>query len=626
MQLSSKDKSLLLLIASALIILWLVFLIFSRLLFFVDFRNSDITKLSNAPNQEWFNTSRPLALDDFRNRVILLDFWTYSCISCIQTLPEIKHLEERFGNRLLIIGVHSARFSAESGASIKKAILKHEINFPVINDSSLNIWNSFGIKLWPSFVLINPHGNVEKIFTGVNESEKIKDEIKKLVRKYDSQITREPLPVLLERYNTIGNVLSFPTKIEYVRNLSYKSHRAPALIISNSGQHNIIISSLTGEILTKIGSGRNAFVDGSFDAASFAEPHGTLFSDGKIYVADSGNHALRVIDLKEEKVSTLIGSGVRGRALETISEDKNTNLSYPYDLEFFPNKNSIVIANAGTNQILTYNFKTRSISALADNLNQTSDLAAFGEKLYFLDAMSSSLNVVTQDGEITNLVNSELQHPLGLMVDDTGAYITDSYNHVIRKYDFISKQLRKLTIKSEFDEPDGITSALDRFYIADSNNNRILVVNRGSLNAEILNVMPALQLPKEGFLEYLPNLQKSDKTKLKANTEIVLKVILDEGWKINEQGPSFINLLEITGINQANLVASFDWNGVKQKEMKLPKLSTSKNYLLQGTIYFCEDKANALCYIKSYEQEISAANGGGETLEIKLTSTTNPKS
>jgi hypothetical protein len=81
---------------------------------------------------------------------------------------------------------------------------------------------------------------------------------------------------------------------------------------------------------------------------------------------------------------------------------------------------------------------------------------------------------------------------------------------------------------------------------------------------------------------------------------------LKSSWKINEEGPSFINLLELVKNHQANLVENFDWHAVSAKELKLPKLASGKDYILQGTIYFCEDKKNSLCYIKSYQQKVNA--------------------
>ncbi|MBU6140966.1 MAG: redoxin domain-containing protein [Proteobacteria bacterium] len=621
MQLSHKDKSLILLITTALVVLWIIFSLFSHL-FFGNFKNSDSAKIISSPKQDWINLSRPLEQSDLEDRVILLDFWTYSCVSCIEATAEIKKLEERFGNKLTVIGVHSARSASEAkNSALKKAVLKRNIDFPVVNDPELKIWNNFKIKSLPSFALINAMGKLERTYSGLDEMDQLKTDVKKIIEKHKIKISREPLPLMLEKYNTIGNVLSFPTKLEYAARFSYKSRNLPVLFIANSAQNSIVASSLTGEIILKIGSEKEGFVDGDFDSARFNNPLGILFDGNKLYVADSGNHALRVIDFKEEKVSTLIGSGFRGQKIESNTEGKNASLSSPSDLEFFPNKNVIAIANPGSNQILSYDIKANSVSVLAGDLAQTADLASFGGKLYFVDSYDSSLRVVDQKKEVKTLLDKDsgLQHPLGLAVDDTGVYVVDSLNNKIRKFDFASKKLQDFAgSQADLDEPEGIIAVLDRFYVADSNNNRILSINRGSLKAEILDVMPPLRLPKEGFLEYLPNLQTLEKLVVKKDLELAIKIELDDGWKINEQGPSFVNLLGLTSQDKADLVASFDWVSVKEKEMKLPKLSSSKDYLLQGTIYYCEEKENALCYIKSYEQKISAESEGAEEIKIIL--------
>ena len=636
MQLSNKDKSLLLLIASALVVLWIIFTLFSRLALFTNFKNSDIAKLVSKPQQEWLNVSRPLELDDFKDRIILLDFWTYSCVSCIKSLPEIKKLEDRFGSKLLVIGVHSARFNGDTNLSkVRKSILKHHIDFPVINDPELKIWKGFEIKSWPSFVLINPRGKRSNIYSGTDKFEKIKIDIKKLLSKYKTKISRDPLPMLLERYNTFGNVLTFPTKIEYASKFSYKTRRIPALFIANSGQNNIIVSSLTGKIIVKIGSGKSGFSDGDFESAAFSNPGGLLFRNNKLYVADSGNNALRVVDFKKKNVTTLLRSMPSEQLVDSTSKSKEINLSYPTDLEFFPDKNTIAIANAGTNQILSYDLKDESLLILAGNglegikdgkypknqLSQTSDLEVFKGKLYFVDTLTSSLRTLDKKGRVTTLAGKsfDLQHPLGLTVDNTGAYVVDSYNSKVRKFDFSSKKLRSLNIKNnQLDEPEGIVAVRDNFYVVDSNNNRIISINRASLKGEVFNIMPPLQLPKEGFLEYLPNLETLKEVEVKSNSEISLKIIPNEGWKLNEDGPSFINLLELTGEAKADLVASFDWSAVKKKDLKLPKMSARGDYLIQGTIYYCEDKKNALCYIHSYEQKIITKSSGTTKMKIIL--------
>lgn len=658
MKLSHKDKSLLLFVIAILVVLWAIFSFFSSIFFAATFGASDVKKLSVVESEKWLNVSRPLEASDLKGRLILLDFWSYSCVSCIQTLPEIKKLEEQFGSKLTVIGVHSGLFENEKdAAAIKKAVLRYDITHPVINDSDLKIWNAFEAKELPTLMLINPHGNIVKTYVGENEVEKLKADVKKLISKYKFEVNREPLPLLLEKYNTIGNVLSFPSKLEYAPDFKYKTRQLPAIFISNSGQNNIVVSSLSGEMIVKIGSGQKGLEDGSFDVASFNAPQGMAYKNGKLYVADFGNNAIREIDFKEGKVTTLVGSGLRGDVVERDVDAKDANLASPTDVKFF--RENLAIANSGTHQILSYNLKNQTIAVLAGNgskgsedgkypensLSQTSDLSVFARKLYFVDAASSALRVLDESGEVQTLIGGNLaksghvnggkdsalmQHPLGLLVDDTGAYISDSYNHKIRKYDFSSKQIHDLVGKkrgdnlgssanTEFDEPEGMIAVLDRFYLADTNNNRILMLSRGSFNSELLDVMPPLKLPREGFLEYLPNLQKSEDVKVKSDFEVVVKIDLKDGWKINEEGPSFVNLLELVKDDKANLVASFDWNAVREKTMKLPKLKSGQDYILQGSIYYCQTKQNALCYIKSVEQKIVAESGetGGEIL-IKL--------
>lgn len=659
LNLSKKDKSLLLLIATALVVLWGLYSAISHVFFSATFHSSDISKIITKEKKQWFNTSRPLEISDLKDRIILLDFWTYACVNCIQALPEIKKLEQTFGNKITVIGVHSGKFDNEKdGLSIKKAILKYGINHPVVNDSDFAIWNNFQAQAWPTFILINPNGRIVSTYLGEQGAAEIMPDVKKLVSKFRYQLNRDPLPIMLEKYNVIGNVLNFPSKLSYTSSFSYKSQKLPVLFIANSTQNNIIISSLAGDIITKIGSGNKGFKDGDFFSASFNAPQSLLYNSGKLYVADTGNNALRLIDFKKGKVTTLFGSGKRGDIFEGASEAAGSiDLASPTDIEFFPNNKKIVIANSGTHQILSYDIDKKTVSVLAGNgiegiddgkypnnsLAQTADMSAFGGKLYFVDSETSSLRVIDKSGEVKTLIGKGLfdfghkngsksealmQHPLGLTVDDTGAYISDSFNHSIRKYNFSTKKLYdflggktkgdKLGAKNdiEFDQPEGIVSILDNFYIVDSNNNRIVVVNRKNLKSKLLDVMPPLQLQKESFLQYLPNLQKVDKIKIKSESEITLKINIEKGWKINKMGPSFINLLDPVKSNQANLISTFDWHSVMEKVIKLPKLEEG-DYVLQGTIYYCEDKKNALCYIKSYEQKI-VADDDVDNVEIEL--------
>ena len=110
---------------------------------------------------EWLNTGGPLKLrTDLKGKFVLLDFWTYCCINCMHILPELKKAEKAFPNNLVVIGVHSAKFDTEKDtANIKEAILRYEIEHPVINDADHRVWRTYGIEAWPSLLLIDPEGN-----------------------------------------------------------------------------------------------------------------------------------------------------------------------------------------------------------------------------------------------------------------------------------------------------------------------------------------------------------------------------------------------------------------------------------------------------------------------------------
>ena len=88
---------------------------------------------------------------------MVLDFWTYCCINCIHVLPELKKLEKAYPNELVVIGVHSAKFETEQDSdNITEAVLRYEIEHPVVNDAGHSIWNRFSIRSWPSLVVIDP--------------------------------------------------------------------------------------------------------------------------------------------------------------------------------------------------------------------------------------------------------------------------------------------------------------------------------------------------------------------------------------------------------------------------------------------------------------------------------------
>ena len=125
---------------------------------------------------QWFNTS-PLTKADLKGKVVLVDFWTYTCINCIRTLPHLKEWYRKYKDKgLVIVGIHSAEFEFEKDpANIKMAIEKYKIPYPVANDSKMLTWTAYNNNAWPAHYFIDVNGKIKNVHLGEGnyaESEK----------------------------------------------------------------------------------------------------------------------------------------------------------------------------------------------------------------------------------------------------------------------------------------------------------------------------------------------------------------------------------------------------------------------------------------------------------------------
>lgn len=125
-------------------------------------------RLGAAPDftgtQQWFNTpgGRPLSLAELRGRVVLVDFWTYTCINCIRTFPALKEWDRRYRDSgLTIVGVHTPEFAFERKAeNVREAIDQNGLAYPVAQDNEYATWNAWGNQFWPAKYLIDARGQV----------------------------------------------------------------------------------------------------------------------------------------------------------------------------------------------------------------------------------------------------------------------------------------------------------------------------------------------------------------------------------------------------------------------------------------------------------------------------------
>ena len=180
---------------------------------------SPFSRRTRAPSLDggvgWINTADPIDLKDLKGKFVVLDFWTYCCINCIHVLPELKKLERAYPNELVVIGVHSAKFEGEQdNQNITDAVLRYEIEHPVLNDANHKIWNKYGVQSWPSFRIIDPEGYLVAGDAGEVQFEAFDRFLKQFLPYYRERklLNEEPIKWALRARPSAPNTASFSRK------------------------------------------------------------------------------------------------------------------------------------------------------------------------------------------------------------------------------------------------------------------------------------------------------------------------------------------------------------------------------------------------------------------------------
>jgi cytochrome c biogenesis protein CcdA/thiol-disulfide isomerase/thioredoxin len=161
-----------------------------------------LRKLGPAPDfmqtQDWFNTPgmKPLSLASLRGRVVLIDFWTYTCINCIRTLPYLKAWDASYRHDgLTIVGVETPEFAFErDAANVSNAIKQFGLRYPVAQDNEMGTWNAYGNEYWPADYLIDAHGQVRYAAFGEGDYDKTETAIRALLAEAGGQLGGRSAP------------------------------------------------------------------------------------------------------------------------------------------------------------------------------------------------------------------------------------------------------------------------------------------------------------------------------------------------------------------------------------------------------------------------------------------------
>lgn len=452
----------------------------------------------------WLNVEKPLTAADFKGRLVLLDFWTYGCINCMQVIPDLEVLEEKFGENLLIIGVHSAKFSGEQASErILAAAQRFGLKHPVANDADYAIWKAYGVRAWPTLVLLDEDGKEISRYEGEGHGDALSADIANALGKSVSNGVKsaQPLPVIAKTEKD-KSLLWFPARLIRGTGVSVQS----LYFITDTGHNQIVAFDRSGKIQHRIGSGKAELKDGAFQTAGFNQPRGLANLGDKLYVADTGNHAIREIDFKTGMVKTLAGTGQRGYDRSVKNEPAvKTQLASPWDIAFIPDarQTRLAIAMAGLHQIWVYDVLDETISVLAgtgredikDGAVSEADLAQpsgleinSAAEIFFVDAESSALRRLNQQDVKTFIgtglfdfgfkdgtyPQAQLQHPQGLAVKNQHIYVADTYNNAIRKYDIESGELSTLSLgKTTLNEPSDMLIEDNTLWIVDAGHHAV---------------------------------------------------------------------------------------------------------------------------------------------------------
>jgi thiol-disulfide isomerase/thioredoxin len=455
----------------------------------------------------WLNTDKTYSIKDFRGKILLLDFWTFGCINCQHIIPDLKKLEQEYAKELVVVGVHSAKFESEkTNNNIRKAILKFGIEHPVVNDADYKVWEGYGVKAWPTVVLISPDGKVVGQHAGEGVYKPVKQNIELLLKQYGDKINREPIAFKLEKSKEANTFLKFPSKMV--------NDEDGNIWFADSGNNRVLKINADGKVLEVIGKGTEGFQDGDFSSATFYEPHGLALKGNALYIADTKNNSIRKVDLATKKVETVAGDGEMGYYFFNDKWDVPVKPNSPWDLLI--DGEAMYIANAGNHQVLKMDLATNKVTrfagtgreALANGslkesaFNQPSGLTKIGDILYVADPEASAVRAIDlkkqtvitplgkglfdfgdKDGDVDDAL---LQHCVGVTAKDGKIYIADTYNGKIKILDL--KNERVSTLVAGLNEPNDILFVDNQMWISDTNNHQLVKVDLKNSEKKVVNV------------------------------------------------------------------------------------------------------------------------------------------
>jgi DNA-binding beta-propeller fold protein YncE len=461
---------------------------------------------------EWFNVESPIRLSEQQNRVVLLNFSTYCPLQCTQTLEVLQYLENKYHDGVVVIGIHGPRFPSEKTSDhLQKAINRSQVRHPVINDDELHLWRTYGIRTSPTIVVIDPRGVIVGAVSGENKRYKLDRVTGYLLSRMKTSSTARTSAYTLRTVPEQAHTLSFPGRILATRN---------RVFIADSGHNRILETTLQGHVIRHYGNNTPGFIDGNGPTAAFDNPQGMVIDGDYLYVADTGNHAIRRIHLHSDDVVTIAGTGRPGGLPDGdyFNNPLEVNLNAPCGLALVANV--VYIAMAGFNQIWSLSLVTNTLEVFAGSgekglrdgasriasFAQPSALTILGNTLYAVDPESSAIRTVDlATRSVTTIAgqgpfeygdcdgpacDARFQYPLDINADQRGRslWVADTYNNKIKKIEINNNIVSSMQVGCRLNEPGGLAFSDNTLYIANTNLHEIVRINLQSGTPELLHV------------------------------------------------------------------------------------------------------------------------------------------
>ena len=468
-------------------------------------------RASELVGRGWLNTGgKDVTLADLRGKVVVLDFWTFCCINCLHVLDELREIEERHRDVLVIVGVHSPKFVHEADpVALAAAVERYEVHHPVLDDPDLVTWQAFTARAWPTLVVIDPEGYVVAQMAGEGHAHAVETLVNELVAEHGAKGTLHRGDGPYVAPTPQPTTLRFPAKAVELPGGTF--------LVADAGHHALTEVAADGETLVRrIGSGERGLLDGGPDEARFSEPNGLcLVPDDlrerlgyDVLVADTVNHALRGVRLADGHVTTVAGTGEQYMvgAVDNVTPAaggtsspveagvgdrwpaRQVKLSSPWDVAWSAQLATFVVAMAGNHTLWTFDAAQGSVTHLAGTMNeglvdggpeqswfaQPSGLSVDTDgRIWLADAETSALRRLDPaDAHVHSVAGTGLfdfghrdgaadqalfQHPLGVAaLPDGSVLVADTYNGALRRWVPGDDGGTVSTLATDLAEPSGL--------------------------------------------------------------------------------------------------------------------------------------------------------------------------